>query len=250
MNHQIAAELNNLGGAYLQAGDLKKSMEFFRDALKYTLSDLHVQESSVVIDPSAQGPWSGSSPQLYQAHDSFTQAACDFMDREAIVAVPSSVPFVHTQAINVIPTPKAYSHDHLVNTTVTSSIVLFNLGIVYHLKGLEGTGESTVRLSKARSLYQKSQLLLADAGVPSSSTGNPIIDMLYMALSNNLAQASFEMQCYHDSRRYFDQLIRFALSVSPARYGDTTIATMVDQQKSNFLLNAIILHAPKLAAAA
>jgi tetratricopeptide (TPR) repeat protein len=260
MNYQLAAELNNLGGAYLEAGQLKKSMELFRDALRYTLCDLQPQE-----DGSGKGSFPASPPASLCQYDapmgkpaSLGEASLPPMTRLSVpasaeyegVPSPSSVPFVHSHAINVIPSPNAYSTDTLVNTTVVSSIVLFNLGIVYHLKGLVGTGEATMRLAKARSLYHKSQLLLVDAGVPPSSTGNPVIDMLCMALYNNLAQVSFEMLSYNDSRSYFEHLIQFALTVVPSRYGDATIAALVDQQKSNFLLNAIILHAPKLAAAA
>jgi tetratricopeptide (TPR) repeat protein len=260
MNYQLAAELNNLGGAYLEAGQLKKSMELFRDALRYTLCDLQPQEVSP-YGFGGKGCFTASPPASLGQSDatmgkpaSLDEANLPPMTRIYVeyegVPSPSSVPFVHSHAINVILSRNAYSTDTLVNTTVVSSIVLFNLGIVYHLKGLEGTGEATTCLTKARSLYQKSQLLLVDAGVPPSSSGNPVIDMLCMALYNNLAQASFEMLIYNDSRSYFELLIRFALTVVPSRYGDATIATLVDQQKSNFLLNAIILHAPKLAPAA
>jgi tetratricopeptide (TPR) repeat protein len=263
MNCQIAAELNNLGGAYLEAGQFKKSVELFRDALRYTLYDLQPQEVSTY--GSGKGCFTASPPASLGQYEatigkpaSLDEASLSPMTRISVpasaeyegVTSPSSLLFVHSHAINVSPSPNAYSTDTLVNTTVVSSIVVFNLGIVYHLKGLEGTGEATMRLAKAMSLYQKSQLLLVDAGVPPSSTGNPVIDSLCMALCNNMAQASFEMLAYNDSRIYFEYLIIFALTIVPSRYGDATIANLVDQQRSNFLWNAIILHAPKLAAAA
>ena len=264
MNCELAAELNNLAAAYLEAGYLRKSLELFRDALRYTLCDLQPQEPTPVLSPASAAEVSlSAAPHPVSAQQESmmdrdkmsdprsSEFAPDPVDRETIrQKEESSVPFVHSNAINVIPSPHAYSPDELINTTVVSSIILFNLALVYHLKGLEASGESTMRLAKARSLYQKSQLLLADARVPLSSTGNPVIDMLVMALYNNLAQASFEMSIYEDSRVYFEGLIRFALTVTPSRYGDASIASMIDQQKSNFLLNAIILHAPKLAAAA
>ena len=262
MNCELAAELNNLGASYLQAGYLRKSLELFRDALKYTLDDLHPSQAlpqqvgvglpAKDMDPASPVHVVDASGERRSDHGklgSEEHLGAAPTARESKPA-PSSVPFVHSHAINIIPSPNAYSADELVNTTVVSGIILFNLAVVYHLKGLDGTSESTMRLAKSRSLYQKSLLLLADAGVPPTSTGNPVIDMLCMALYNNLAQASFEMCIYEDSRRYFENLIRFALTVVPARYGDPSIASMVDQQKSNFLLNAIILHAPKLAAAA
>ena len=253
MNYLIAAELNNLGGSYLHLGDLKKSMELFRDALRYTLVDLNPARSA---ECAAVGPFETVQPSGHASKEEESEP----MDMElpsppspceCMKPTSSSAPFVHFHAINVIPSPQAYSPDTLVNTTVVSSIVLFNLGIVYHLKGLETSGEeSRMRLTKARSFYHKSQLLLADAGIPATSVGNPVLDMLLMALYNNLAEVSYEMQSYSESRQYFEGLIRFALTVAPSNYGDATIAAMVDQQKSNFLLNAIILLPPKIAAAA
>jgi tetratricopeptide (TPR) repeat protein len=140
----------------------------------------------------------------------------------------------------------------LINSTIVSAIIIFNLSIVYHLKGLEGGSGSisSMRLRKARALYQKSQNLLIDAGVPLGATGNPVIDVLSMALFNNLAHVAFELSSYEESRQFFDFLIRFALTVVPSKYGDAFVAALLDQQKSSFLLNAIILQVPKLAPAA
>ena len=71
-----------------------------------------------------------------------------------------------------------------------------------------------------------------------------------MALFNNLAHVSYEMTVFEDSRRYFDGLTSFALTVVPSRYQDAYVGLLLDQLKSNFLLNAIILQVPKLAPAA
>lgn len=259
----MAAELNNLGAIHLQEGRLRTSLELFRNALNLTLIDLETeQQSSCSNDLPSRNDEMDASPALIGDQNSsagcglgcnvspVTYGSCFEVESDYIQPSPSSVPFVQSQAINVIPLPTAYSHDPLVNMTIVSSIVLFNLGIVYHLRGLEGTSESAAHLVKACSLYQKSQVLLADSGVPLNSTGNPVIDMLSMAINNNLAQVFFELSMYEDSRQHFEQLISFAVTVVPARYGDCMIGNLVDQQKSSFLLNAMILHAPKLAAAA
>jgi len=265
MNLEVVADRNNRGVAYLEAGDLRQALEYFSEALKYIMGDLghqrRQQDPTVAAAPAAlqrsgsaveevktvtlpDAPPRPSSPQPFSDHPK--PRSCS----DPTKALPTSIPFAYARGINLIPCPSVYSPDLLINTTIISSIIIFNLSIIYHLKGLEGNGMCVMRLRKAKTLYQKSHHLLMDAGVPMSSTGNPVIDMLTMALFNNMAHVSYEMGRYDDSRRYFDHLIRFALTVVPARYGDAYVGNLLDQQKSNFLLNAIILQAPKLAAAA
>jgi hypothetical protein len=170
-----------------------------------------------------------------------------------------STPFIHSKGINVIPMATAYSPDMLINTVIVSSIVVFNLAIVCHLKGLQqgggGSGSASVnsRLVKAKSLYERSQQLLADARVPCHySLGNPVTDMLYMASLNNLAQLHYEMAQYSESKRYFDTLVDFSATIVPRIYGnDYYVASLMERTKANFLLNAIILRKePSLAPAA
>lgn len=257
MNIHAVSERNNLGVAYLEAGDLRRALDHFSEALKLTMGELEPAEpvppsqtclnccaaSAPLCCVRAEMEASGSDvPTFVRPKLPITPVASKLH--------PSSVPFAYARGINLIPCQAAYSPDPLINTTIVSSIIIFNLSIIYHLKGLEGSSLSVMRLNKAKSLYQKSHHLLADAGVPLGSTGNPVIDMLSMALFNNLAHVSFEMATYEESRRYFDHLIRFALTVVPTRYGDAYVGTLLEQQKSNFLLNAIILQAPKLAPAA
>lgn len=276
MNILLVAERNNFGVAALEAGDLRSALDHFSVALKYTMGDLDNSEPTLKRKHDES---SGAATQQAATFSEFCAAAVErekrrradecegetptnaTSDQQTPVAgtsstdvdaagQPTSLPFAYARGINLIPCLGAYSPDSLINTTIISSIIIFNLSIIYHLKGLEGSNQSLLRLSKAKSLYQKSHRLLTDAGVPLAATGNPVIDMLSMALFNNLAHVSFEMQEYSESRKYFDHLIRFALTVVPARYVDTYVGSLLDQQKSNFLLNAIILQPPRLAAAA
>jgi len=73
---------------------------------------------------------------------------------------------------------------------------------------------------------------------------------LFMAVANNLAHVCHERNDYVEARVRFDALIRFALTVVPARYGDEYVTSVMETQKSNFLLNTIILQAPSSAQAA
>jgi tetratricopeptide (TPR) repeat protein len=242
------AQLNNLGVAFLDAGDLRQALDLFRDALMRTVVSMQQSEHEVAARPVPGKPQSdNASPikhdvdQSHLIHSSSARYAWD---------APSASQFVHARGINVIASPTAYSPDVFVNSTVVSSIIIFNLAVVYHLEGLEECDGKSARLGKARLLYNKSDLLLKDAGVPLSSTGNPVVDMLSMALFNNLAQASYELGSYDESRICFDNLIMFSITVVPSRYDDAYIGSLLDLEKSKFLLNAIILDTPKLAPAA
>jgi tetratricopeptide (TPR) repeat protein len=240
MHYQVAVEENNLGVAYLEAGDLRSALERFSIALKFTMGDLEPlppsgretpSEVPIVTHPDLQissldSNESGEPPVTTRPKPR------DISAPQEKITMPTA-PFAYCRGINLI-----------------SSIIIFNLSIIYHLKGLEGRSMSVMRLRKAKSLYLKAHNLLVDAGVPMRATSNPVIDMLSMALYNNLAHVTFELQAYDESRRFFDKLVRFALSVVPARYGDAYVGSLLDQQKSNFLLNAIILQIPMLAAAA
>jgi tetratricopeptide (TPR) repeat protein len=248
----VVAQLNNLGVAFLDTGDLPQALQLFRDALMHTVGNMqpieHEMSPPVAARPVPGKPQDDIASPIKQGVDQ-SNLIPSSSARYAWDA-PSASQFVHARGINVIASSTAYSPDVFVNSTVVSSIIIFNLAVVYHLNGLEECGDRSARLRKAMLLYDKSDLLLKDAGVPLSSTGNPVIDMLSMALFNNLAQASFELGGYDESRRYFDKLILFTLTVVPSRYDDAYIGSLLDQEKSNFLLNAIILHAPKLAPAA
>ena len=89
-----------------------------------------------------------------------------------------------------------------------------------------------------------------DANVTMSSTGNAMVDLVAMALFNNMAQLFFEGSQYEESRRFFDHLIQYTLTISTTNYGDGTVAQLMNVQRQNFLLNAIILNTPSVAAAA
>ena len=254
-HYPVILEENNAGVAFLEAGDLRSALDRFSLALKYTMGDLDPRAPADMdqgIDalpddfriPSRKRSESGEPPMTTRHKGGHG------VDAKARSLPPVSAPFTYGRGINLILHPKAYSPDPLVNTTIVSSIIIFNLSIIYHFKGLEARNMSDMRLRKAKSLYQKAHNLLRDAGVPMGATFNPVIDMLSMAIFNNLGHITYELQAYQESRRHFDHLIRFALTVVPARYGDAYVGSLIDQQKSNFLLNAIILQAPKLAAAA
>lgn len=142
----------------------------------------------------------------------------------------------------------AYSLNDVVDVTVASSIVLFNLALIHHIKGLK---ESSSRyLLKAESFYCRSYQLLVDTGLDLGRSGNPVIDFISMALLNNAAQVGREL-CHSElSREQFQKLLKVATQVNAASYGDSSIAVFMEETKNDFLLNAIVLCDQSRAAAA
>ena len=236
-------QLNNWGVAYLEKGNLHKSFNLFRDCLRRTtaqLGDPSIQALPAPVPghPAAQAPlWKRKGVAAFVS----TRAL-----QRHIGCAPSE--FLFSQGIILMEELGAYSPNPNIDTIVASSIVLFNLALVYHLKGLNET--SSRCLSKAHSFYFKSYQLLAGTGMNLGGSGNPAVDLVSMALLNNAAQVGREL-CYKKiSQETFEQLVRVASQVNAAGYGESSIAVFMEQVKCDFLLNAIVLRDQSLAPAA
>lgn len=251
MDWQEASRLNNLGVAYLEHGYLDDALEQFKSSVVETMRNIQTTGrcKAFLADANSDQRDTGgdSAIALPRANRSdWNRNDCQSSFRCNLAAL---APFVHIHGIQVVCSPEIYSPDPVVGACIMSSAILFNLAVAYHLQALTDRNR-TVRLMKARSMYLRSQRLLTDAGVPFASTGNAMIDVVTMASFNNLAHVSYEMHFYNDAKEFFSLLIRYATTVRRSNYGDVATGAMVDQQKSAYLLNAIILHPPKLAAAA
>lgn len=256
---QATADLNNAAVAHFNSGDLGRAFDLFRCALQQTMDgNHHLGAQSPAALPSI-----GTAPPQDQ---SMSAPAPSDSDRGSGISSGSScppanagrtdfkintcMPFIHAKCFGIVGTPGAYSPDPLINTTIVSTLVVFNLALLYHIKGTHEKALCERRLCKSHALYSRAHLILSSAGAFSGCTGNAVVDLLSMAVFNNLAHVSYELAEYDQSRTHFDALIRFALTVVPSRYGDPSVGPMMEEQKSNFLLNAIILHAPSLSPAA
>jgi tetratricopeptide (TPR) repeat protein len=216
---------NNLGVAYLETADFGRALECFRSALiKFTDPELS----------SALAEYDSSSHK----------------ERLCVQTPDSSTIFAYTNGIILMSHALAYSPDEVANKNVVASIILFNLALVNHLKGLGSPSQRRLLLDKAARLYEQSHGLLLEVGVARIATGNCVVDVLCMALFNNMAHVAFELSAYPASRLLFDSLISFALSVVPSRYNEAMVSDFVNLTKSQFLLNEAILVPPRLASAA
>lgn len=256
--------LNNLGVALFLQRSYVSSAELFRGALQATLSEL-------------QGSQSCTSPPL----DLSTLPVANTME------TPPNAPITnmnaYSRAINLLPAGVSYAEDTLVNTTIVSSICLFNLALgksallqplrqsfcipfkqrtiltfadrsVYHIRGLEGfDGSSQACLLKSRSLYLKAKGLLIDAGLTFEvSTGHPLLDILQMAILNNLGQSSYFLADYEQSKLEFQSLLQMSGTLRSRMDDplDGENAALVEFHKSLFLGNAAALSSPPLLAPA
>jgi hypothetical protein len=228
-----AAFLNNQGVVCLdRGGDTLQAQKFFRKALIFAMKELHAPSTNEFSPPIGLEPtYFGTCIGLDQQQDNNH--------------IPGPL---HLQAFPIC--RRNFSRDPLVDRTICASIIVFNLALVYHRKDKERYAEGF--LEKARSLYETCYRLLSEKGGNKGSTGDLLVDLLCMAVLNNLAYISFDMSDYLHSTEYSNGLIRFALSVasSSSSVDSTQVSIALDQHKGNFLLNAMILRSPVLAPAA
>lgn len=237
------AALNNHGVAAFTAGDLPLALDLFRRSLQATIGGLQPTDQAQVPPSSDPAP---------HVHYSAPSSSSSPPERPTLTEEASlSMMNAYTRAINLIPSSTAYSQDPLVNTTIVASIVLFNLALVYHIKGMEGfDNASEGRIHKARSLYNKARSLLSEAGLnPCSSTGHPLIDILSMAILNNLGQSAHYLSEYQHAQAHFEELVVYASTVS-TKIDNVEASALLEWHKSIFLMNAVALQPPVLASAA
>ena len=228
-----AALLNNHGVVCLDRGDMLQAQKLFYEALRCARKEIHAPSKNLFLPPI------GVEPTFF--------GTCIGLDQQQ-EEIHNTLGLLHSQAFPIC--RRNFSNEPTVDRTICSSIIVFNLALVYHRKGMLEGHQGLVE--RARNFYEKSYRLLADTGANMDSTGDLLVDLLCMAMVNNLAYISFDMSDYLRSTEYSNELIRFALSVasSPSIRIDSHVSIALDQQKCNFLLNAMILRSPSLAPAA
>jgi tetratricopeptide (TPR) repeat protein len=228
--YQTLSHANNLGTLYLDNGDFPSALDCFRFALG--------QLRNAVVSPQAK--------QSYNMNDPTTTAQRDVAFFPTSTH-PQQITLVHTRGIRMPKTRTSFfPQDPMEDWNIYSSIVVFNLSVVYHLQGLT---------SIAQKFYRHS-LRLLDTTIreyEQSQTGNgdTTIDILSLALLNNLAQVSIELCDFQEAGSIVKKLVRVACALSSADYGNEQVAIFMHRQRNTFLLNAIMHYAgPPIAAPA
>jgi hypothetical protein len=189
-----------------------------------------------------------------------------------------SINLIHTRAIPMVATTTStvveptsrhfffFSNDPFQETNICSAVIVFNLGLVFHLQALQNVNLSFSHkyLIKALTLYQQAgQLLQGTLSLVSSSssahffetsTGNALVDLVIMAILNNSANLSLMLLESSSAHGLFGQLIRFALSVrvSSALYRESQWIDPMNQRVDSFLFHAMFsqMYNPTPSAAA
>ena len=144
--------------------------------------------------------------------------------RVDVLIQKSGIGFPHGRTANDIEPSTYFSSNPSEDFKIRSSIVIFNLGLVFHLRGESvscqdpyHTQQRYLFLGKAMKLYHQSARLLLDTirCYDGCSTGNILVDVLHMSLLNNLAQVSMQfLGRQQDASRLFRRLRLIASSLS------------------------------------
>jgi hypothetical protein len=263
--HALVAALNNRGVTLFDNGNERMAHIHFRDALKLLMGEISLDEASYRLTEQAKKIQLMKSSVSTSLENEMNTAVLENMESQVKIRIKyTSTELIHSSCIRISSFDKAYSCDALIHSTIVSSIIVFNLALVFHVHALDDDRISSIPTNQAfgsaRALYRKCLLLLTEADVLVVSTCNPCIDLLIMALYNNIAHCCYEMILYEESTTYFDSLIRFSVTVMPSRYQEqldgsdhdnTSLSQReISKMKSIYLFNAMILRTPPTLAGA
>ena len=202
------------------------------------------QGSCITISPSAEGLKIQKPEKL--AATKYTSSAMTSLIFARGIKIPTAFPEQH-----------CFSSEPAEELSICVSIAVFNLALAYHLRGIQEGEEGSCKelfLSRALALYEKcSDMLLVPTRVAAAtltSTNNSVIDLLFMALFNNIAQISFEQMNYKDCRHYAGMLLQFISSINTTNYRDQKVAAFMQRVVVTFCLNSLALRSPTAARAA
>ena len=276
-----AALLNNLGVESLRRGDFSQAPDLLRNALKETLFLYQQQQQS---DRPEAHPCHGSNAlndfsSSSTTDDSISNAATLNSQPEStspsfhqqVAPVFENVPlsehyinvYLHTQALYLPSDSDYHVGDRERNAAIRASVMLYNLGLLFHLKAVSvgDTHGSRARLQKALTLYEKASDMMLQANVlptkgsysfnASSRYQELLSDFLYMSVLNNVSCAHHQLQDYDVAYGNLRKLVQLIVSLPPtAEDNMDSGSALIEATKSNFLLNAMSLRSPNRAAAA
>jgi len=254
--YHVIVALNNKGAVLLQR-NLQASLFFFQTALEAALSgQLETEKGGNTL-----------IPPLPESSDLHRYLRLNEMETFGHVSIVQQRAFVRPIVMNASLT--AYSQDPFVNLAVAAVVITFNQALVFHRRGLAEcaaaerdaqrrvpdddsvTGESRVdpqataqaesaltSLRQARDLYKKALEALVDLGISTTrSSGHSIIDLLIMAMQNNLGQVAFLFCEYQRSMCHFVQLFLYAATIfednSSSDQGESVARFSAQQQQQH-----------------
>lgn len=276
-------ERNNLGVDYFDGGDYSAAFRCFRESLvlfkirfqehqKQDQQTCHPGDTSSLSTCHTHGTEPTRSIQPLSCSDAcmaFVRHASPTCSTTQDHMQDSSTPcfVLHTQCIRLLPSfPRVLSTDPSLGDRLVSAILVFNCGLVFHVQGQKRGSLHHIR--KAFTLYQQAVALLQDpvyermSLVPQNElssrgkvTGNALLDLLYMAILNNMGLIlRCDLPDHAKSRLLFGQLVAcvhaFQKAYAPTPLTDENKAQQRENayidnmfaQVDEFLLNAVAFN--------
>jgi hypothetical protein len=239
-----AIECNNIGVALLQAGRLREALDTFKVAAQvmFPVSQYFqasptmreaFQRSVLPVAPALQPEPTTTYPIISDGQDMVEQAkAILSLVGDAFGTVTKKDSATDNCYIWTEPLVIDLVRDSPTTCTMESAIIVYNMGLTYHLEGY------MTCLEKALCLFDMSFNLALS--MPSDVRSSKIV----MASLNNAAQILHSLGTYQLSRQFLDTLTTYIMSLPPTSCQESL------RERHQFLLNAMLLHEPGIAGAA
>ena len=195
--------------------------------------------------PNAFSSFRHSTGHNYRAAE--VSSSCE-VDKDTLL--PQGIIMAPSSSVIFSISSKLTRFSSIQNQSISSAIIMFNIGLVYHLVGRQGFG-SLRHLQTAISMYQNCHDLLS-ASCAFCSTGNSTLDLLAMALFHNMAHIHHnDLVDFPKVKNYSEQLVRFATCIVTSRYENRNQVMQIKHAICDFLCNVMMIrNATRVAAAA
>lgn len=162
---------------------------------------------------------------------------------------PSKVCVIENTSSNI------FKHGVLIQSKhsyeIMSAILIFNLGMAFHCQSSQSELNICFRKKlhrKAGALYEKSFALVSSTRLEQPC---PVVDLLIMAILNNLIHIHVETTNFMEAQQCMESLVVYSMStLNSSRYQDTNVAKNIRDIAEEFLSSATILIKKNAAGAA
>ena len=268
---RLVSELNNMGVALLRnQEDLSKALQQFRkglrrsmdNSMKANLTSARMIRHEVPKPCTVVNHKKGADPALRQSlttrrssrnyeHDSRIGY---FLSSHEVSTFDSAVfaeGILVPESLAQLPTSYTRTYTgYLQQTSILCAILIFNLAVVHHTMASRSCNEEQYCMrKKAEVLYGQSYRLL-QMYVPSRSEGSDTVDLLPIALYNNLAHLHMDLIDYQSAQFCSGLLMHYVSTLGAAACGETEAARTINENMHRFLFSAIIIRVPSTAPAA
>lgn len=267
ISYLSSAELNNRGAFCIETRGYDQAISILSKALKTTITEMNAskeadsleEENPAVPQEEMMDYHEGDTIAIASSFTCFIrytpsprQGGCYIEHAAGRTEFEERCGYVYKQPIRI---PETNFHmGEAQFQTKSSAVILFNLALAHHLRGMEDDSGlplvSSKILSKALIMYELCNQVLAQDGIQA--------DILFdMSLANNIGQLHTVLKSTLKARLCFEHLlatIMFHLVIYGGKqeFGDDSLTTAGDDVLDGFLENAsqLLILSSKTAAAA